>query len=91
MRRGGDVHRLRPYLVEQAPWDVLDRYRAFAEERGLTMLEATFGWMLAQPALASVIAGATRPEQIRQNAAAGSAWQPTAAEVAEVSEIFADR
>ena len=85
------IMRQRPYLVEQAPWDVLDRYRAFAEERGLTMLEATFGWMLAQPALASVIAGATRPEQIRQNAAAGSAWQPTAAEVAEVSEIFAGR
>ncbi|WP_448003978.1 aldo/keto reductase [Agromyces bauzanensis] len=85
------IMRQRPYLVEQAPWDVLDRYRAFAEERGLTMLEATFGWMLAQPALASVIAGATRPEQVRQNAAAGSAWQPTAAEVAEVSEIFAGR
>ncbi|WP_448809465.1 aldo/keto reductase [Agromyces bauzanensis] len=85
------IMRQRSYLVEQAPWDVLDRYRAFAEERGLTTLEATFGWMLAQPALASVIAGATRPEQIRQNAAAGSAWQPTETELAEVSEIFAGR
>lgn len=85
------IMRQRRHLVEQAPWDVLDRYRAFAEARGLTMLEATFGWMLAQPALASVIAGATRPEQIRQNAAAGSAWRPTAAELAEVSEIFAGR
>lgn len=85
------IMRQRPHLVEQAPWDVLDKYRAFAEERELTMLEATFGWMLAQPALASVIAGATRPEQIRQNAAAGSAWQPTEAEVREVSEIFAGR
>lgn len=91
--RPGDsrIMRQRPYLVEQAPWDVLDRYREFAEERGLTMLEATFGWMLAQPALSSVIAGATRPEQIRQNAAAGSAWQPTKAELTEVSEIFARR
>lgn len=85
------IMRQRRYLVEQAPWDVLDRYREFAEERGLTMLEATFGWMLAQPALSSVIAGATRPEQIRQNAAAGSAWQPTKAELTEVSEIFARR
>lgn len=85
------IMRQRPHLVEQAPWDVLDRYRAFTEERGLTMLEATFGWMLAQPALASVIAGATRPEQIRQNAAAGSAWQPTEADIAEVSQIFAGR
>ena len=43
------------------------------------------------PAMTLASAGATRPEQIRQNAAAGSAWQPTAAEVAEVSEIFAGR
>ena len=53
------------------------------------MLEATFGWLLAQPSLTSVIAGTTRPEQIRQNAAAGVAWHPTADEVDEVSRIFA--
>jgi aryl-alcohol dehydrogenase-like predicted oxidoreductase len=85
------IMRQRRYLVEQAPWDVLDRYRSFAEERGMTMLEATFGWLLAQPALASVIAGTTRPEQIRQNAAAGAAWRPSDAEIAEVSVIFAGR
>jgi aryl-alcohol dehydrogenase-like predicted oxidoreductase len=85
------IMRQRRYLVEQAPWDVLDRYRSFAEERGITMLEATFGWLLAQPALASVIAGTTMPEQIRQNAAAGAAWRPSDAEIAEVSEIFAGR
>lgn len=85
------IMRQRPHLVEQAPWDVLDRYRAFADERGLTMLEATFGWLLAQPALSSVIAGATSPEQVRQNAAAGGAWQPSERDVAEVSELFAAR
>jgi 1-deoxyxylulose-5-phosphate synthase len=85
------IMRQRRYLVDQAPWDVLDRYRSFAEERGITMLEATFGWLLAQPALSSVIAGTTRPEQIRQNAAAGAAWRPSDAEIAEVSEIFASR
>lgn len=85
------IMRQRSYLVEQAPWDVLDRYRSFAEARGITMLEATFGWLLAQPALASVIAGTTKPEQIRQNAAAGGAWRPSDAELAEVSEIFAGR
>jgi 1-deoxyxylulose-5-phosphate synthase len=85
------IMRQRPHLVEQAPWDVLDRYRSFAEERGITMLEATFGWLLAQPALASVIAGTTKPEQISQNAAAGAAWRPSDAEVAEVAEIFAGR
>ncbi|GAA4368231.1 aldo/keto reductase [Agromyces bauzanensis] len=85
------IMRQRPHLVEHAPWDELDRYRAWASDRGLTMLEATFGWMLAQPALTSVIAGATTSAQIRQNAAAGAAWQPTAAQVAEISEIFGGR
>ncbi len=82
------IMRQRRHLVDQAPWDVLDRYRAFAEERGLTMLEATFGWLLSHPPLASVIAGATRPEQVRQNAAAGGAWQPDQAELAELSKLF---
>ena len=82
------IMRQRPHLVEQAPWDVLDRYAAFAAERGVTMLEATFGWLLAQPALSSVIAGATRPEQVRQNALAG-AWRPSAGDVATISEMFA--
>jgi 1-deoxyxylulose-5-phosphate synthase len=83
------IMRQRRYLVDDAPWDVLDEYRAFAEARGLTMLEATFGWMLAQPAMTSVIAGATRPEQIRDNAAAGGRWKPTPDELAEISELFA--
>ena len=82
------IMRQRPHLVEQAPWDVLDRYAAFAAERGVTMLEATFGWLLAQPAVSSVIAGATRPEQVRQNALAG-AWRPSADDVATISEMFA--
>ena len=85
------IMRQRRHIVENAPWDVLDRYRDFAEARGITMLEATFGWLLAQPGLASVIAGTTRPEQIRQNAAAGSAWRPSAGEAAEISELFAGR
>lgn len=85
------IMRQRRHLVDDAPWDVLDRYRAFAEERGLTMLEATFGWLLAQPGLASVIAGTTRPEQIRQNAAAGIAWRPSEAELDEIAELFAAR
>ena len=53
------------------------------------MLAATFAWLLAQPGLTSVIAGATRPEQIEQNADAATAWQPSAAEVAWISDLFA--
>lgn len=83
MRQGGR-------LAEKAPWDVLERYEAFCAERGIGMLEATFGWLLAQPALASVIAGASRPEQIRQNVEAAASWAPTAEEVARIGEIFAE-
>jgi len=83
------IMRQRPHLVEDAPWDVLDAYAAFCAAHGVTMLEATFGWMLAQPALTSVIAGATRPEQLEQNAAAATAWHPSAAELEEISAIFA--
>jgi aryl-alcohol dehydrogenase-like predicted oxidoreductase len=49
---------------------------------------ATFAWLLAQPALTSVIAGATRPEQIAQNAAAGSGWRPSPAEAEEIEGLF---
>ncbi|BDZ65908.1 aldo/keto reductase [Agromyces mangrovi Wang et al. 2018] len=83
------IMRQRPHLVEQAPWDRLDAYAAFCAERDVTMLDATIGWMLAEPAMGSVIAGATRPEQVRQNAAAATAWAPTPDDVRAVSEIFA--
>ncbi len=52
------------------------------------MVQATFGWLLAQPALSSVIAGATSPEQVHSNAAAASAWHPDAAELAAIDALF---
>ncbi|MBX3098151.1 MAG: aldo/keto reductase [Salinibacterium sp.] len=82
------IMRQRPFLVEDAPWDVLEAYSAFCAAHELTMLEATFGWLLAQPNLTSVIAGATKPEQLRQNAAAATAWTPTPDELREISDIF---
>ena len=82
------VMAIRPHVHEEAPWDALEAYAAFCAERGLTMLEATFGWLLAQPALTSVIAGTTKPEQIAQNAAAG-ATVLTAEDVATISGLFA--
>ena len=82
------IGRQRPEVHENAPWDAIEAFEAFAAARGIGILEATFGWLLARPALSSVIAGATRPEQIRANAAAGVAWRPTAAEVAEIDALF---
>jgi len=47
-----------------------------------------FGWLLSKPFVGSVIAGASRPEQVRQNAAS-IGWQLSAAEVAEVNRLTA--
>jgi len=52
-------------------WDRLAALRAFADERGVTMTELAMGWLVAQPVVSTVIAGATRPEQVQENARAG--------------------
>ncbi|MET4781899.1 aldo/keto reductase [Glaciihabitans sp. UYNi722] len=80
----------RRHLLDGAPWDTMERYEAFCSARGVSMLAATFAWLLAQPGLTSVIAGATKPEQIVQNVAAAAEWSPSEADVAEISEIFTD-
>lgn len=91
-REGGPaqsrIMRTRAHLWHDAPWDALDAYRAFCEERGITMLDATFGWLLAQPGVASVIAGATSAAQIEANARAGAAWTPTAEDVAAIDALL---
>jgi aryl-alcohol dehydrogenase-like predicted oxidoreductase len=78
----------RRHLLDDAPWDRIERYQAFCDERGVTMLAATFAWLLAQPGLASVIAGATKPEQIVANAEAASAWAASPEDIAEIDRIF---
>lgn len=59
---------------------------AFAEARGHTILELAFSWLLARPAVASVIAGAMTPAQIQGNASA-AAWKLSAAELAEIDRL----
>ncbi len=78
----------RKHLWENAPWDALDKFRVFCADRDITMLQAAFGWMLAQPAVSSVIAGATSASQVEANAAAGTAWSPTAEDLALIDELF---
>lgn len=78
----------KPHLLEDAPWAVLDEFQRFCDARGVTMLQATFAWLLAQPGLTSVIAGATKPEQIQQNADAGTAWTPSEDDLAEMTVVF---
>ncbi|MFF2052446.1 aldo/keto reductase [Leifsonia sp. NPDC058194] len=92
-REGGPadsrIMTIRKHLLDDAPWDRIEEYQAFCDERGVSMLAATFAWLLAQPRLTSVIAGATKPEQIVANAEAATAWQPTPEDVARISAIFA--
>ncbi len=58
--------------VPEEKLDVVERLNAFAELRGATLLQLAFSWLLAHEPIASVIAGATKPEQVRANAAAPS-------------------
>jgi len=84
---GSRLSHTRTNLVNDADWDQLGSFSAFAKERGLTEIEVAFSWLAAQPSVASVIAGATRPEQVRQNAEAAN-WVPTSEDLAALDEIF---
>jgi aryl-alcohol dehydrogenase-like predicted oxidoreductase len=72
-REGGEgrLTRQRPEVLGSVDWDLMERYQTLCDEAGVTMLEATFAWLLAQPGVSSVIAGATRPDQVEANAKAG--------------------
>ena len=69
---------------------MVERLIAFAESRGRTILELAFAWLLAFPAVSSVIAGARSPEQARANAHA-SEWRLSPEDVAEVNALTARR
>jgi aryl-alcohol dehydrogenase-like predicted oxidoreductase len=73
--------------LDGAPWKALDRLHAFCEVRGIEEIDVAFSWLLTRPQVASVIAGATTPEQVRRNARAWS-WEPTAEDLAELDETF---
>jgi aryl-alcohol dehydrogenase-like predicted oxidoreductase len=75
--------RLHGRELDDADLDRVERLRAFAEKRGVSLLELAIGGLAAQPGVACVITGATRPEQIRANAAA-AAWEPAQADLDEL-------
>jgi aryl-alcohol dehydrogenase-like predicted oxidoreductase len=74
-------------LLTDEVYDLLERLTGFAEARGRELLDLAFAYLLAQAPVASVIAGATRPEQVRRNVEAGS-WELSAEELAEVTAIL---
>ncbi|HET8717559.1 MAG TPA: aldo/keto reductase [Nocardioidaceae bacterium] len=76
--------------LESADFDRIEALEAFAAERDRTLLDVAIGGLAAQPGVGSVIAGATKPEQVVGNARAGS-WQPSAADLAALDEINGHR
>jgi aryl-alcohol dehydrogenase-like predicted oxidoreductase len=76
----------RPGYLTEAKLDRVEALISWAAGRGLTVLEVAVGALAAQPGCASVIAGATSPEQVKANAAAAE-WIPSAAELAELGQI----
>ncbi|UKA64317.1 aldo/keto reductase [Arthrobacter sp. FW306-04-A] len=84
---GSRLSHTRTNMVNDADWVQLGRFSQFAKERNLTELQLAFSWLAAQPAVSSVIAGATRPEQIAENAKAVR-WVPTEEDRVELDDIF---
>jgi len=76
------------HRLAAANWDTIEALEAFAAGRGITILDVAIGGLAAQPAVTSVIAGATTPEQVSANVAAGQ-WIPTADDLNEVRRISA--
>lgn len=84
-----DTRMSMPYFragLSEANLDRVEGLIAFCEARGRSILELAFSWLLAQPIVSSVIAGATRPEQVQVNARS-TIWKLTADELAEVDVL----
>jgi aryl-alcohol dehydrogenase-like predicted oxidoreductase len=73
------------YLTEKN-WAIAEKLDDFATARGHTILELAFSWLLSRAPVSSVIAGATKPEQIAANVKAG-AWKLTDEDLAEIDKI----
>ncbi len=73
-------------VLTEENFAMLMKLEDFAQQRGHTMLELAIGWLASQPHVASVIAGATKPEQIEQNVKAAE-WRLSAEELAEVDRL----
>ena len=73
-------------LLSDRNFDKVESLEKYAAERGISLLDVAIGGLAGQPAVASVIAGATRPEQVRANAEAGE-WQPSAADLEALDRL----
>jgi aryl-alcohol dehydrogenase-like predicted oxidoreductase len=91
-RRGAEpqgrlrMDRYQEFLTEEN-FDLVEGLERFATDRGVTMVQVTLGWLLAQKAVPALTAGATSPEQVVANAAAAE-WEPSEADLAALSALL---
>jgi len=74
------------FITEQN-WTLLEGLERFCAARGISLLQLAFGWLLAKPIVGSVIAGASKAEQVKTNVAAATSWRATPEDVAEIDRI----
>ena len=75
-------------FMNDANFDIVEKLEAFVKKRGHSMLELAFSWLAARPTVASIIAGATKPEQIEANVKAAD-WALTQEDMTEIDKITA--
>lgn len=83
-----ETKRLAERYLTEANWRIVERLEDFCARRGRTLLELVLSWLAARPTVASVIAGATRPEQVEANVRAVE-WSLTPEDVAEIDRLRA--
>ena len=77
----------RDEIASAEQFDLLDALQGYGEARGVSLVDVAIGALIARPVVSSVIAGATKPEQVRANAAAAR-WQPSDEDLAELKELL---
>ena len=76
-------------LLTADNFDVLEKVQAFAAERGRTVLDLAFAWLLSRPIVSSVISGAMKPEQLESNVKAGE-WRLSSDDAADLNGLLSE-
>jgi len=75
-----------PRYMTEANWEKVESLRGFCTERKHSLLELAFSWLLSKPAVSSVIAGATKPDQMERNVGAGN-WCLSPEDLTEIDRL----
>jgi aryl-alcohol dehydrogenase-like predicted oxidoreductase len=84
-----NTQRLADRYMTESNWAKVERLTVFAEGRGKSLLDLAFGWLAAKPYVSSVIAGATKPEQVEANVRAVE-WALSAEDLTEIDRLTAE-